>query len=746
MDISVNPETFRFALTQITDGWIFENFAHDYLSKILSYDFVPAGGIRDRGIDGLEHTLWRSNRERIIYQVSIDQQPKSKIEDTLTKLKLNNISYESLVYVTNRVVPSQDRLVDELEEKFDKVVRIWDQGWLAAHVNDSEKTVRSYQIFIDSHLHAFAKPGATYLVANMESDPRVYAFLRQQWEEHHRSTPLNAILADTLILYVLEGTDPDKGIFLSRDEIFSAITDLAKIDLRTLHPTISQRLRTLAAKPRKINHHRKIDSFCLRYEERLAIAERNLRDQQLYDEFQADTGASLQTYLSPGLLPVVDATHLVEDILNALFSRQGLEFSDFIINGVAATTFEKSLPELVAEVVNKRAITNKDHELLKQQLLLTIRNMIYNGSEAQRTFLNRLSHTYMLMFLMQCDPQLATYFESLSGKLTVYTDASIIIPAMSEYFLEPRNRRYSTLLRGAGDRGVRLVINEAILNELVSHFYMINEIYRKEYEGADDFYEDEYSIALVDQIMLRAYFYALRRGTVSDWRTFISAFVSPNMRNLQGNLIEWLNTEFRIRYVPNSAENIELNPSEVAAVAGKLAGFKTDETDAGRQKKAKNDAEVILSVYRVRELRNELGLGSIFGYTTWWLTSDSTTYRAVKEVFPEKYASDCYMRPDFLYNFVSLAPSKTETDEAFAALFPTVVGVNLSFRVPDVIVKSIHGFIRDYRSMNPGRVKATLKELIDNLKSDPSYWTPNKVTSFLDERRKEILAADRTTH
>ena len=97
------------------------------------------------------------------------------------------------------------------------------------------------------------------------------------------------------------------------------------------------------------------------------------------------------------------------------------------------------------------------------------------------------------------------------------------------------------------------------------------------------------------------------------------------------------------------------------------------------------------------------------------------------------------MRPDFLYNYISLAPSKGEADLAFAELFPTLMGVNMSFRVPGEITGSVRQFIADHKHLNRARLKATLRELGDNLKSDPSYWTRERVTSFFDQRKSDLL-------
>jgi hypothetical protein len=38
---------------------------------VLGYNFVPIGGMHDKGIDGLEHTFYKGDNKKTIYQLSI---------------------------------------------------------------------------------------------------------------------------------------------------------------------------------------------------------------------------------------------------------------------------------------------------------------------------------------------------------------------------------------------------------------------------------------------------------------------------------------------------------------------------------------------------------------------------------------------------------------------------------------------------------------------------------------------------
>ena len=729
----IDPQAFSFAMEQINDGFIFEKFAQDFLGKVIGYSFLPVGGIKDRGIDGLEHIFHRDGFERSIYQMSIDKNPKGKIEDTVKKLKKNHIKFDRLVYVTNILVKNKDILIDNFFDTHNILLLIYDQQWFSIHVNESPATVQAYYIFVDSYLHEFAKPGTTFEVADFTADPRIYAFLRQQWEENRTHTDLSEVLVDSLILLALEDTDPDQGEMRTKEQILHKINELIQFNPNSLYQLIDDRLRILSTRPRKINYHRKENAYVLQYEQRRAIQARNLHDAALQQEFRDDSKSDLENYFDRTGFSLDLGVQLVESILHQLFYEQGLDFANFIMNRDGNEVFEKSLTDIVSKVVERKSYPNRNKNEIKSALLQTIRNMVYNGTNNQKEFLDRLSHTYLMVFLLQCDPQVAKFFATLASKLQVYVDTSIIIPAISEHFLDERNRRYKNLLIGSHRSGVRLYINEPILLELCAHFAMIKEIYKNDYESKEEVYTDDINICYVPHIMIRSFFYARLHGCVNKWEEFLDAFIGYNPRRIKEDLVELLKEEFGIEYISDEKRDVEIDTNEQRELTDHLAGHKDSESRTGWQK-AQTDAKVILMVYKLREMNNELGSGGIFGYTTWWLSSDVKTHRSVLQVFGDKYSENCYMRPDFLYNYISLAPSIGEVNEAFKNLFPTLVGVNISSRVPEEVTKTIQEYMKRHSNLNTGRIKGALRDLADTLKHDSQYETKNKVTSFLDEK------------
>lgn len=688
----VDPKAFEFALSKIEDGFIFEKFANQFLTCVLGYHFIPVGGLKDRGIDGLEHLFNRDGLERYIYQTSIEKNCKGKLIKTLETLKKNKIKFDRLYYVTNQIFPDIEKTIDELFEKYKKYITIFDLKWFSSNVNNSQCTINAYTIFLSHHLHEFQIPTKGYIVNDLVTDPRLFVFLRQQWDVNRKDLKLDQILADTLILYCLEGTDPDKGIFKTREQIIEDIATYIKFDPKLLHDTLNKRLDELSEKPRRITYHTKANGFCLPYETRLSIQERDLEEIAVYEKFKIDIETKLRSYLREKDIFIKDCVGLIESTFHRLFYKQGLEFANFVLHGENQEAFEKQLPDVISLVVDASSVIPKNKEAVKTSLLMTIRDIVYNGTKEQNLFLQRLSNTYMMLFLLQCDPKLCAFFSTIASRLNVFVCTSIIIPALSEIYLEPINRRHWNLLKGAKEAGVTLTINGVILHELISHFRMIIKIYEEEYRENEHLYlTDETGTLFIDEIMLRAYFYARMRNQVQNFNNFIDNFINYELSNPEEEMIEWLKEEFGIQYKSDKSFGIEIKKDEYDLLYSKLKDQKTHTA------KARNDAKVILTIYAIREKNNETDNAGIFGYKTWWLSKDTVTQRTVNEVFKDKYRISCYIRPDFLYNYIALAPKKGEVDAAFRELFPSLLGVNISFHLPREITEFIRSCITAVR-------------------------------------------------
>ncbi|UCC79862.1 MAG: hypothetical protein JSW64_00475 [Candidatus Zixiibacteriota bacterium] len=714
----VDPEAFEIAIGKISDGFIFEKFALPFMGQVLGDSFIPVAGLKDKGIDAFKNIYARKSNNKFIYQLSIEKWARSKIEKSIEKLVNNNIDFDMFIYATNKKVKDIEVITEQLLTVYQKAIRIYDLRWFANNINFSEGTIKVYYSYVSKYLNEYNLPGRAISIDDHVSDPRLFVFLSQQWDYNKGNYDLLTNLVDTLILYVLEGTDPDKKLFKSIDEIKIEISNLIKSDIAKFSTKINERLGVLSKKSRKIQFHKKVKGYCLPYQTRLSIQQRNIMDLNAYDNFIESLDKTLKLHLRKEKIRVGDCKKLIMDTFHSLFYQQGLEFSNFILRGVNRDTFEGNIVEIIDRTIDKSPVVEKNKEKVKYVLIDTIRQIVYKGSETQKHYLKRLSNTYMLLFLVQCEPKIVSYFNILASKLKVYVGTSVIIPALSEIFLDQYNRRHWNLLKLSNEAGVSLIVNEGIIEELVVHFRLAKDLYFNTYrENERYFLKDKKAIYLIDEILIRSYFYAKIEGKVENFDHYMNRFINPDLTNAYENIIDWLKNTFGISYVSDKSISINIDKEEFESISRFL-------TIKGKHYKAAEiDAKLVLTIYALREHYNETDSAGVFGYRTWWLSKDIITQTAVTEIFGHKYKVNCYLRPDFLNNYLCLTPTRSCVDKTYEELFPSLLGTRLGYHLPAEVHETINKKILLHDSLDPARKTAIIRDLAEQLKVDPSKLT-----------------------
>ena len=95
------------------------------------------------------------------------------------------------------------------------------------------------------------------------------------------------------------------------------------------------------------------------------------------------------------------------------------------------------------------------------------------------------------------------------------------------------------------------------------------------------------------------------------------------------------------------------------------------------------------------------------------------------------------MRPDFLYGYITLAPSRSQIDAAYKQLFPTMLGVNISYHLNPEVVETVHGLIRDHKDKNHARIASILRSLSEQLRTQSRNNNEGFVRSYFETNIKE---------
>jgi hypothetical protein len=486
-----------------------------------------------------------------------------------------------------------------------------------------------------------------------------------------------------------------------------------------------------------VKFHSKAEAYCLPYETRLLIQERNLIDGNLVQTFLNETEVIVKKYLRSKTVSVKSISVLINETIHKIYHQQGLEFSNFILNGDNEDVIEKKLHDIIANVIDESKVIERNRTAVISAMVLSIREIVYRGSENQIKYLKCLSNTYLTMFMLQWDPKIATYFQAMASDMNIFVDNSIIIPALSEFYLDEKNKRHWNLLIGANKAGINLIINETILSELISHFKMLRTKYYNDFQPMEDFYSSDDELLFINEILIRAFYYAKSQGRITDYEDYIDNFLDSDLKTAKEDLIVFLQSEFGIQYTTNEELGISIDKEKFEKVVVHLKDQKSADV------KAENDANMMLTIYKMREINKEHKTTGIFGYKTWWLSKDTNTYKSIVKVLgADNYPISCYMRPDFIYNYIALSPNKTEVDEVYKNLFPSLLGVNISYHISSDLADVIQKRMAEFVDKKPHRVKSILRRLSDRLKSDPRIRNRESINHFLDDELNKLNEGD----
>lgn len=89
---------------------------------------------------------------------------------------------------------------------------------------------------------------------------------------------------------------------------------------------------------------------------------------------------------------------------------------------------------------------------------------------------------------------------------------------------------------------------------------------------------------------------------------------------------------------------------------------------------------------------------------------------------------------------ISMSPSIGEVDDTFKELFPSLVGVNISYHLPSEATDAVHRKLKEHAAKRPSRMQGILRGLTERLKSDPALNTGQAVKHYLEEELEKLEA------
>lgn len=726
----IDQQLCEIAIDQC-DTRAFEKFAQAFHAALVGSSFVPLGGNHDGGADGFEEAISESqSRPGTFLQASKTSDFEAKIKTTVKRLKAFCREPKVVRFYFSHPIPIVDQLEELMTNETDVTIQVRGKQFIASHINSNLKTEQAFRSYLEGSVQFLQRFGSANPSSGFPFETRTLcAFLGQEVNRRRGNATLLTSITDSFILWALEGTDPDQKKFATRAEILAKIIEAIPTAEAFIKGTLDGRLQALTAKNnssgRQISWHKKQDVFALRYEQRQKLIADNIEEAGLLsatsDEFRIAARELLPKRLHNRIEDIVSVVHRC---IETLYMKQGVALSLYVMDQNDDALASLSVNEIIEEFVGQLALTPANRRVVLSCVSGILAKAIYSPSVYQRDYMLRLSRTYFLMFVLKNDARVVEYFNGMTRQLVLYVGSDILLKAMSEHYLPPAGRLASNALDVIQKAGSTLVLAEPAFEEVYTHLRATDLEFRNYYMQVEHLIDETFAHS-IDRILIRAYFYA-RLGLNTDqkrpqgWRSYVNQFCSYdgllNFRSRDG-LRRYLCDKFGLKFEDREKIRASVDRDQLRAMTNAIIKARQLSKKKQAVVLAYNDALHALRVFSRRDELGEVTAGNPFGYKCWWLTQEKAVQRAA--VFALGPGVKRFiLRPEFLLNYLGLNPTTKQVSESYKLIFPTVLGVSLSKRVPPAELHTVLKAARESFEVDESRAKAMIAEFSERLMTD----------------------------
>lgn len=732
LDHLVNHQLVPIALEKVNYR-DFEAFSNAFYGAIVGANFIPLGGVHDGGADGCISE--QTGSIETFSQSSKSADPTPKIRQTVRRIREVGRDPKTLIYLTSVKVSYLESLENSLSTELSVRVVIRDATYFEAHINRNDGTRAAFISYLQPSVEYLRKFGAATAV-----DPQKFGdaktlcvFLGQELRRQQNRDDLLPVVTDSLIYWALEGTDPEKEIFMSYEAILSKILDILPTAKRFIKGNLQARLDFLSSKEtndsKRIRFYKARKHYCLPIAVRSAIEAENLEEELL--RLDLEKGLTERTLLS--LPPSVAAANIqlanrtvsvCKNALNLAFQQQGLQLASYFQDD----SFDISpslVNKTVAEAVSMEQLTEAEVGIVSSTAVAVLRGAIFESSSIEREFFQRLSRTYFVFFSLQNCPEIVTYFREMKKKFILYVGSDILVRCAAESLLAEENRALSAALDRLKNSGCTLILSEPALEELWTHIKAADNEFSNHYRQDQQYMKAEF-VGSIDRILIRAYFHArVSSGDLTNdpggWAGFLNRFCRyEDLHKPSGkdSVRSYFVGRYGLSFLAREELEKGIDPNELRAVVDEIRKIPSSKKHKEDKLEilAENDALQALAIFSSRKERGELPKGSRFGYHSWWLTSSSKVRAAVGRVFGQS-TEPFVMRVEFLMQFVDSLATRDDVLKSYSDTFPALLGVQLGKRLPSEELKSTLAHVKTVALFDQARAEVELAAFADKLQS-----------------------------
>jgi hypothetical protein len=732
---TVDPRVIEIALSRV-GGADFENFCQGFFASTMGADYVPMGGLRDGGADGaFDDIVFEASGTQKFMQASISSTPKEKIRKTIRRLREFGRDPKSLIYATSQKLTLIDQLQDDLSDELDCRIVIRDGHYFQHQINGSPGALQAYKTYVSSAASYLNSIGSADTVQPLQDLPAkaLCVFLGQELDRRRGKGELLESVADSLILWALEDTDPDQKIFLNAQEIEVRVLEALPSARTFFKAVLKNRLDDLASKGsggRKVRYHKKENGYCLPYETREKIREENVGDEGLklqVSEVFRNRAVSTNSLTTENAPLIEDCVTICHDVIHRSYHAQGLEMALFLESEEGSDSNLPSMNDIMNDVIADKGFVGEKAGQIAKLCLNILRGTYYDSTKEERRYLRKLSRTYVLLFMLKNEPRVVEYFRNMTSNFNLYVGADLIVRALSEQMLPKDDQMTKNALKLLKASGSKIILTDKTLDEVWHHFRSTHYEFVNNYQEIQNFMTVDLA-SQIDRILIRSFFYAKierssKRKEPFAWSNFLGQFLTVSeigRSSTRDELREYLVNEFGFLFEDEATLLSGIDPAQLDELTSKIQAVRNnhDRKDTTEEILCRNAATMVLRVYQRRKSEGDRSGGNPYGFKTWWLTQQTRVQSATGHIV-SKQGSRYMMRPEFILHFLSTLPSKKSVQDSYDSVFPTILGVKLGNRMDERAFKKIIDSARDlHDGVDDSRAKVLLAKASAQLQSD----------------------------
>lgn len=692
----------------------FEEFASEFLSGEFPNLRTVASPSGDQGRDA--ELFSEADNSSVLLQYSVRADWESKIRETAERLSETLPEAQVLIYATNQIVGANgDSLRKQLREEHRLHLDIRDRNWFLERRNSGAQQEGAAESLAEDIVDPYLasreiiddKPSAL-------TNPELRAallYLSLQRKDNTEERNLTKLSFEALILVTLRGTDNDNR--LSREEVQSRVNQILPSHQKDRIATYVNSALSRLDKSH-VRHWKQHDEFCLSHSER----QREQEQLETHEAAEAKLNRELFDAVKDELFEDASESQLeslatsLRKLLEQFFFRRGELFASAVHTGQYHHLGFDQVEDLVIGLIADDPVDAPDHTNPVDLLARALRRILTSPSEPVQRRLRSLSDAYTLLAFLQLAPDVQSATRKMFSHGVVWLDTTVLLPVFAEQLYDQMGqKRFTRLLRSAGEAGMSLHVTDGVLEEISKHMdraIVCARMSASEWIGRIPF--------------LFAEFLSQGRGR-KEFPGWIKLF-KGHKRPLD-DIADFLNTLLGIE-AKNLEEQVEAAPNELKMGVEEIwheahqrrRSAKSTISPGIRGRLVRHDVENYVGVLQRRKESGRKTTG--FGYQYWWLTLDQTAFRVrekLREWLEGEPPDTPVMSADFLSNYLAFGPTRARAVTSFEDI-PVVLDVGLIELSPKLVQYA--------------------DEVREKMKGAPEYVIRREVRDEFDEARKRL--------